>query len=87
MKPAKREWVTLLELRRGDTCIIAVEHDACLVVKVVDTKPAEDILLYAPAILRTVSATEFVAAGDDVYSCKFPPGKVFERIFLEGEQN
>jgi hypothetical protein len=87
MRPVKREIVTLGELRRGDTCIITVERDACLVVKVVDTKPAENMLLYTPAILRTVSATEFVAAGDDVYTSTFPPDKLFERVFLEGEDN
>jgi hypothetical protein len=87
MKPVKREFVSLPELRRGDTCIITVERDVRLAVKVVGTKPGEDILIYAPAILRTVSATEYVAAGDDVYVCTFPHGKVFERVFLEGEDN
>jgi hypothetical protein len=87
MKPVKRELVTLPELRRGDTCVITMERDAYLLVKVVGIKPAENILLYTPAILRTVSATEFVAAGDDVYVCTFAPGKVCERVFLEGEDN
>jgi hypothetical protein len=87
MKPVKREFVTLPELRRGDTCIIAVGQDVRLAVKVMDTKPAENILIYAPAILRTVSDTEYVAAGNDLYVCTFPPGKVFERVFLEGEDN
>jgi hypothetical protein len=87
MKPVKREFVTLPELRRGDTCVITVKRDASLLVKVVGIKPEENILLYTPAILRTVSATEFVAAGEDVYVCTFPPGKVFERVFLEGENN
>jgi hypothetical protein len=87
MKPVKREFVTLPELRRGDTCVITVERDAYLLVKVVGIKPAENILLYSPAIIRTVSATEFVAAGDDVYTCTFAPDKLFERVFLEGENN
>jgi hypothetical protein len=85
MKPVKREFVTLPELRRGDTCVITAKRGAHLLVKVVGIKPAENILLYSPAILRTVSATEFVATGDDVYVCTFPPDKVFERVFLECE--
>jgi len=87
MRPVKREFVTLPDLRRGDTCIITVERDARLAIKVVGTRPAENILIYAPAILRTVSATEYVAADDSVYVCAFPPGKVFERVFLEGEDD
>ena len=87
MKPVKREFVTLPELRPGDICIIFIKRDVRFAVKVVGTKPAENILIYAPAILRTVSATEYVAAGDDVYVCTFPSGKVFERVFLEGEDN
>ncbi len=56
-----------------------------MAVKVVGTKPAENILIYVPAILRTVSATEYVAAGEDVYVCTFAPGKVFERVFLKAK--
>jgi hypothetical protein len=85
MKPVKREMVSLAELRQGDTCIIAVERDTYLIVKVIDIKLAENLLVYTPAILRTVAATEFVAVDDTVYTCAFLPDKRFERIFLEGE--
>ncbi len=87
MKPVEREFVTLPELRRGDACVMTVERGAYLRVKVVGVKPIKNILLYTPTILRTVSTTEFVAAGEDVYACAFPPSKLFERVFLEGEDN
>lgn len=74
--------MTLLELRRGDTCVITVERNAYLLVKVVGTKPAENILIYTPAILRTVLDTEYVAAGDDVYECTFRPARSSKGSFL-----
>ena len=81
MKPVKREIVTLAEVRPGDTCIIKLEPDASLVVKVVDTKPAENLLRYVPALFSTVGMPEFVPADDRACSLVFAPGKRFERIF------
>jgi hypothetical protein len=81
MKPVRREIVSLAELRPGDTCIIKLGRDASLVAKVVDTKAAENLLLYVPALFSTFGVPEFVPADDRACSLVFAPSKRFERIF------
>ena len=61
MKPVKREFVTLPELRRGDTCVITMERAAHLLVRSWH-QTSRKHPPYTPTILRTVSATERVAA-------------------------
>jgi hypothetical protein len=85
LRPVKRETIALPELRPGDTCILPVEPNTYLMVKVVDIKPGEGVLLYVPAFFRTIGVPEFVAAGDKVYTYACPPEMRFERILLEGE--
>ena len=84
MKPVKRETVSLAELHPGDTCVLAVEPDAFLMVKVVAVLPEDGLLRYRPAIFSAVGVPEFVATGEKVYTYACPPGMRLERIWIEG---
>jgi hypothetical protein len=83
VKPAKREVVNLVELRSGDICVIRLEAEASLMVKVVDIRPTENALSYVPVFFSTVGLPEFVSAGENVCTSTFAPEAQFERIVLE----
>ncbi len=82
----KREKVRLSQLRPGDECIVAVEPDTCLVVRVVDTNTAENLLFCVPAFRGANGVIEIDASEHKVYKCKLPSHARVERVFLNGRQ-